>query len=93
MAKYVVWVLAVSAVVLAASTASAAWVVPGPVVVHSYYPVGPVYAYPAPAPVVVGYPPAVPVVRGPVFAPAPVYVAPAPGVWVGPRGRVRAVVW
>jgi len=80
----------IAVVLLACSTASAGWayvgpVVPPPAMVHSYYPVGPVYAYPAPvvavAPRVVYRPPVVyppPVVyRPPVAYPAPVFYGPA----------------
>ena len=73
--------------------------VPGPVV-HSYWPVGPVYAYPAP--VVVArpvYAPAPVIVRGPVLAPGPVlYPAPVivrPKVFIPGRpvrNAVRAVL-
>ena len=79
-------VLAAVAVVLGAcSTASAGWgyvgpvVVPPPVVVQSYWPVGPVYAYPAPV-VVVG--PRV-VYRPPVVVPVPV-VYPSPVLYPAP---------
>ena len=71
---------ALAVVLLACSTASAGWpyvgpvvVAPSPMVVHSYYPAGPVYGYPAP---VVTVAPRV-VYRAPVFYPAPVvYRAP-----------------
>jgi hypothetical protein len=92
-------VAAVVVVLLACSTASAATVRVGPVVVrtptvvHSFYPVGPVYTYPAPVVAVtphVAYRPSV-VVSAPAIAPAtvvyrpavvyrPVVVAPAPVV-------------
>lgn len=68
---------ALTVVLLAASTADAGYVyrsrmvVPAaPVVVHSFYPVGPVYAYPPPA--IVEPVPVAPVVYGP----APVYYTP-----------------
>jgi hypothetical protein len=75
----------IAVVLLACSTASAGWayvgpvVVPPPTVVHSFYPVGPVYAYPAP---VVAVPPRV-VYRPPVVVPAPV-VYPPPVVYRPP---------
>jgi hypothetical protein len=82
---------ALTVVLLAASTADAGYVyrsrtvVPAaPVVVHSFYPVGPVYAYPPPAvvePVPVA--PAAPVVYGA----APVYYT--PGVTVRSKVYVR----
>ena len=68
----------------ACSTASADWAYGGPVVapaavVQSYWPVGPVYAYPAP---VVAVGPRV-VYRRPVVVPAPV-VYPAPVLYPAP---------
>jgi hypothetical protein len=69
--------LAVALVVLtAASTALAGWAVV-PARVHAYYPVGPVYTYPAPAVVA----------PAPVVAPGAV-VAPR-AVWYGRRAVVR----
>jgi len=76
-------VLAVAAaVLLTGSMASAGWrrvapvVVPAPTIVHSFYPVGPVYAYPAPAVVSV---PAPIVYRRSVFYSAPVIYPSAVG--------------
>jgi hypothetical protein len=72
----------VLAVLLAASTAfGARAVVVGPTVVHSFYPVGPVYAYRAP--VVVA---PVPLIRPPIAA------APVPG-WYGRPALVRPKVY
>ena len=96
--------LAVAIVVLGCSVASAGWgyahpvavPVAPPVVVHSYYPVGPVYAYrpPAvavpvvPAPVRVAVP--APVVYG--YRYRPVVVRPKVYVWGQPvRNVLRAV--
>lgn len=85
--KGLVVFVAVAVVLLAGSTASAAWtylspvVVPPPTVVHSYWPVGPVYAYAPPVvtvPARVVYRPPV-VVSAPVVYP-PAVVAPAPVV-------------
>jgi hypothetical protein len=81
--------LAMAVVLMAASTALGGWrYVPGRVVVtapvvHSYWPVGPVYAYP-PAVAVAPVVPVAPV--APVVAPATV-VAPAPVV-VRPRAYI-----
>ena len=89
----------VAVVLLACSTASAGWpyaapvvVAPPPAMVHSFYPVGPVYAYPAP---VVRVAPRV-VYRAPVVYPAPVVYQPhvvyrAPVVY-GPHVVYRAPV-
>ena len=60
-------------------------VAPGPTVVHSYYPVGPVYTYPPPVvyrrpviyPAPVAYPPPVAYPAPVVYGPAPFYAAPA----------------
>lgn len=90
---------AIAVVLLACSTASAGWpyaapvvVAPPPAMVHSFYPVGPVYAYPAP---VVRVAPRV-VYRAPVVYPAPVVYQPrvvyrAPVVY-GPHVVYRAPV-
>lgn len=102
-------ILAVVIILLAASTAFGGWqhvvpvVVPAPTVVYSYYPVGPVYAYPAPVlyPVApVFYPPAPALVYprrvvypAGVLAPAPVVVRTKVFVRGQPvRNVVRAVV-
>ncbi len=69
------------------STAEAAWYV-GPTVVQAYYPVGPVYAYPAPV--------VMPVAPAPYVAYTPLAVAPvAPAaVWVArPAVVVRGKVY
>lgn len=71
------------AVVLSCSTASAGWrhgVAAAPVVVHSFYPVGPVYAYPVPAAII-------PVPWTPVYVAPHAYVYPHRVVV---RGRVYA---
>ncbi|MBN2024368.1 MAG: hypothetical protein JW809_16415 [Pirellulales bacterium] len=81
--------LAVGVVLMAASTATAGWAyaAAGPAV-YGYYPIAPVYTYPAypgPVPMVV----ARPVV--PVVAPAPFVYGPAPVVYGYPyvvRSRV-----
>jgi len=85
-------VAAVTIVLLAGSTACADCgcavpVAPAPVVVHSFYPVGPVYAYPAPVayPTTVYYP-------APVLYPRAAWYPPVTvRTWVGPLGRVRTV--
>jgi hypothetical protein len=89
------FLLAVAIVLLAASSAFGGWgYVAGPAVVYHYWPVGPVYAYPAPvvvAPAVVAPVPAV--VSGPVLYPAPVVIRSKvyiPGRPV--RNAVRAVL-
>jgi len=71
---------------LGCSTVFAGWGHVAPVVVQPYYPLGPVYAYPAPV-----------VVARPVIAPAPVVVetpgvAPVP-VWAGPPVVIRSKVY
>jgi len=76
-------VIAIAIVLLLSATASAGWYV-APRVVTAYYPVAPVYAYPAPV-----YVPPPYVVYSPCLPP-PVpaaVVAPAP-VWIGPPGAV-----
>lgn len=87
--------LAAAVVLLGASVASAGWgYVGAPAVVYDYWPVGPVYAYPAP--VVVASPvvaPAAVVVPGPVVYPAPVVVRPKVYYYGRPvRNAVRAVL-
>jgi hypothetical protein len=78
-------IIAIAVILLLGSTAYGGWYV-GPTMVRAYYPVAPVYAYPAP--MVVPGPQVVysPVVPGPVLAPAPVWVGRP--VVVGPAGRV-----
>ncbi len=71
------WIAAVVLVLLSSSTASAGWGHGVPVTVHSFYPVGPVYAYPEAV--------VVPVMPVPVLAPAAI-VYPAPAAVV--RARV-----
>ncbi len=82
MSRFMV-VLVALAVLLSCSTASAGWrhrVAAAPVVVYSFHPVGPVYAYPAPA-VLVPFP------VTPVFVRPYAYVYPRRVVV---RGRVHA---
>lgn len=77
-------IAAIAVVLLLGSTAYGGWY--GPRVIAPYYPVGPVYAYPAPV-VVIG--PRVvysPIVPAPMMAPAPVWYGRP--VVVGPAGRV-----
>ncbi|KKK70063.1 hypothetical protein LCGC14_2927750 [marine sediment metagenome] len=99
--------IAIAAILLlSSSTALAGWpyavtVAPPATVVHSYYPVAPVYAYPAPRAfyrpsVVVAprafYRPSV-VVAPRAYYPAPVLVRPKVFVWGQPvRNAVRAVL-
>lgn len=79
---------AVLVVLLACSTAEAGWgyVVPAGTVVYNYWPVGPVYTYPAP----VAVPAPAVVTPAPAVVPAPVVTYP----WVYVRGRFgrRAVL-
>jgi hypothetical protein len=91
--KRLLWMVAVMLVLLAASTASAGWGHGVPVTVYSFYPVGPVYAYPQVV--------AVPVAPPPLLVPAAV-VYPAPPAVVRARvsyhGRpvrntIRVVGW
>jgi hypothetical protein len=75
-------------IVLTVSSALGAWTVAAPVQVHSFYPVGPVYAYPAPVyvgpvPTVVArpiWPQSTVVYHSPVVGPGPLGFAPAPVV-------------
>ena len=78
-------IAAIAAVLLLGSTAYGGWYV-GPRMVQSYYPVGPVYGYPAP--VVMAGPQVVysPIVPAPIMAPAPMWYGRP--VVVGPAGRV-----
>lgn len=83
-------VVAVAIVLLATSTAFGGWVYTSPAVptavVHSYWPVGPVYAYPRPM-----------VVARPVLVPPPVVYPPAVvaprAVWASPWVTVRPKVY
>jgi hypothetical protein len=72
-------ITAIVVCLLLGSTAYGGWYV-APTRVRAYYPVAPVYAYPAPMVAPVPY-----AVYSPVVVPAPVWVAP-PGVVV--RGKV-----
>ena len=79
----IVVVLVALALLLSCSTASAGWrhrIAAVPVVVHSFHPVGPVYAYPAPVVLI-------PVPVAPVYVTPYAYVYPRRFVV---RGRVHA---
>ncbi len=93
--KNLLLIAVVMAVVLSCGTAMAGWAHVAPLSVYSYWPVGPVYAYPAPivpAPAVVDvYPVAPPVMVAPsrVFVPSTMTVR----TRVSPYGRrVRQTV-
>lgn len=91
MTKTLMLVAAVVLVLLLVSTASAGrlYVVPArAAVVHSYWPVGPVYAYPAPAVVA----PAPVMVPAPVVAAQPVVVFPRAYIYGRPVRTVVRVV-